>query len=94
MKPCCAFEKEMGVEVIRPDIAGLMGAYGAALFGLRQSQKAHKTASAMMNEQELEAFARRWSASSAAAAATTASSPSTPLRMAASTSPATAATSP
>ena len=26
-----AFEKEMGVEVIRPDIAGLMGAYGAAL---------------------------------------------------------------
>ena len=29
-----AFEKEMGVEVIRPDIAGLMGAYGAALFGL------------------------------------------------------------
>ncbi len=28
-----AFEKEMGVEVIRPNIAGLMGAYGAALFG-------------------------------------------------------------
>ena len=28
-----AFEKEMGVEVIRPDIAGLMGAYGAALYG-------------------------------------------------------------
>ena len=36
-----------------------MGAYGAALFGLRQSQKAHKTASAMMNEQELEAFAQK-----------------------------------
>jgi len=34
-----AFEKEMGVEVIRPDIAGLMGAYGAALYGLRQSHK-------------------------------------------------------
>ena len=46
-------------KVIRPDIAGLMGAYGAALFGLRQSQKAHKTASAMMNEQELEAFAQK-----------------------------------
>ena len=30
-----AFEKEMGVEVIRPDIAGLMGAYGAALYGMR-----------------------------------------------------------
>ena len=28
-----AFEKEMGVDVIRPDIAGLMGAYGAALYG-------------------------------------------------------------
>ena len=28
-----AFEKEMGVEVIRPDVAGLMGAYGAALYG-------------------------------------------------------------
>ncbi|MEG0770085.1 MAG: acyl-CoA dehydratase activase [Ruthenibacterium sp.] len=28
-----AFEREMGVEVIRPDIAGLMGAYGAALYG-------------------------------------------------------------
>ena len=34
-----AFEKEMGVEVIRPDIAGLMGAYGAALYGVRQSHK-------------------------------------------------------
>ncbi|MCR5847373.1 MAG: acyl-CoA dehydratase activase [Lachnospiraceae bacterium] len=27
-----AFEKEMGVDVIRPDIAGMMGAYGAALY--------------------------------------------------------------
>ena len=26
-----AFEKELGVDVVRPDIAGLMGAYGAAL---------------------------------------------------------------
>ena len=32
-----AFEKEMGVEVIRPDIAGLMGAYGAALYGRGKS---------------------------------------------------------
>ena len=51
-----AFEKEMGVEVIRPDIAGLMGAYGAALFGLRQSHKNHRETSAMMNLAELEAF--------------------------------------
>ena len=27
-----AFEQEMGVEVVRPNIAGLMGAYGAALY--------------------------------------------------------------
>ena len=27
-----AFEKEMGLEVVRPNIAGLMGAYGAALY--------------------------------------------------------------
>ena len=51
-----AFEKEMGVEVIRPDIAGLMGAYGAALFGLRQSHKNHQETSRMMNLAELEAF--------------------------------------
>ena len=31
-----AFELEMGAEVIRPDIAGLMGAYGAALYGLER----------------------------------------------------------
>ena len=46
----------MGVEVIRPDIAGLMGAYGAALFGLRQSKKSGRTASSMMNQEELEHF--------------------------------------
>ena len=51
-----AFEKEMGVEVIRPDIAGLMGAYGAALFGLRQCRKNGQTTSAMMSEEELERF--------------------------------------
>ena len=32
-----AFEKEMGVEVIRPNIAGLMGAYGAALYGMKKA---------------------------------------------------------
>jgi len=36
-----AFELEMGVNVIRPDIAGLMGAYGAALYAiiLEESEK-------------------------------------------------------
>ena len=51
-----AFEKEMGVEVIRPDIAGLMGAYGAALFGLRQSARNHRETSSMMTLEELKSF--------------------------------------
>ena len=39
-----AFEKEMGVNVIRPDIAGLMGAYGAALYGkARAGENARST---------------------------------------------------
>ena len=51
-----AFEKEMGVEVIRPDIAGLMGAYGAALFGLRQSARNHRETSSVMTLEELKSF--------------------------------------
>ena len=48
-----AFEKEMGVEVIRPDIAGLMGAFGAALYG-----KAHAKGrvSSLLTREELERF--------------------------------------
>lgn len=30
-----AFEQEMGVDVIRPDIAGMMGAYGVALYAMQ-----------------------------------------------------------
>ncbi len=30
-----AFERELGFDVIRPDIAGLMGAYGAALYSMQ-----------------------------------------------------------
>lgn len=33
-----AFEMEMGVEVVRPNIAGLMGAYGAALYAKKKSK--------------------------------------------------------
>ncbi len=33
-----AFEMEMGVEVVRPNIAGLMGAYGAALYAMKKSK--------------------------------------------------------
>lgn len=32
-----AFEKEMGTDVVRPNIAGLMGAYGAALYAKQMS---------------------------------------------------------
>ena len=52
-----AFEKEMGVNVIRPDIAGLMGAYGAALYGKsRAGENAHST---VLTETELEAFSQK-----------------------------------
>ena len=52
-----AFEKEMGVNVIRPDIAGLMGAFGAALHGKsRAGENAHST---VLTQQQLEAFSQK-----------------------------------
>ncbi len=47
-----AFEQEMGVDVIRPDIAGLMGAYGAALYAKENS----KGESTVLNAEELKEF--------------------------------------
>ncbi len=35
-----AFEKELGANVVRPDIAGLMGAFGAALYSMRAKESA------------------------------------------------------
>ncbi len=49
-----AFEKEMGVEVIRPDIAGLMGAYGAALYG--RGKAASGQTSTLLDREALAAF--------------------------------------
>ena len=49
-----AFEKEMGVEVIRPDIAGLMGAYGAALYGMSKTPAGH--VSSLLDRAALAAF--------------------------------------
>ncbi len=49
-----AFELEMGVDVIRPDIAGLMGAYGAALYGKAHTKQG--ALSSMLSKEELEAF--------------------------------------
>ncbi len=47
-----AFEKEIGRDVIRPSIAGLMGAYGAALFA--KMQKTEK--SSLIDREKLEKF--------------------------------------
>ena len=52
-----AFEKEMGVNVIRPDIAGLMGAYGAALHGRSLSEPGAK--STLITQEELENFSQQ-----------------------------------
>ena len=45
-----AFEKEIGAQVVRPDIAGLMGAYGAALYG-KDHCKQNKPSSLLSYEQ-------------------------------------------
>ena len=48
-----AFEKEMGCQVVCPDIAGLMGAYGAALYGLERRGQGEST---LLSAAELEGF--------------------------------------
>ncbi len=52
-----AFEKEMGVEVVRPDIAGLMGAFGAALHGKSLAKPGQK--STLLTRQELLEFSQK-----------------------------------
>ncbi len=52
-----AFEKEMNVEVIRPDIAGLMGAYGAALHGKSKVAAGH--VSSVLTPEQLKAFEQK-----------------------------------
>ena len=52
-----AFEKELGVNVVRPVIAGLMGAYGAALYGKNKAKPGQK--SALLTAEELEARLRK-----------------------------------
>ena len=54
-----AFEKEMGVEVVRPDIAGLMGAYGAALYGKKRAAQQGLAASSLMSREELAHFEQK-----------------------------------
>lgn len=52
-----AFEKEMGINVIRPDIAGLMGAYGAALYGRRHTEEGHQ--SSLLSKKEIEELSQK-----------------------------------
>ena len=48
-----AFEQEMGTQVVRPTISGLMGAYGAALYA-QSNCKAEK--STILNSEQLKSF--------------------------------------
>lgn len=47
-----AFEKELGMNVIRPSISGLMGAYGCALYAKRKNLKESK----IISKEDLENF--------------------------------------
>ena len=49
------FEKEMNVHVIRPDISGLMGAYGAAVYSMQKSMHREENSS-IISLSELENF--------------------------------------
>ncbi|MBO6262925.1 MAG: 2-hydroxyacyl-CoA dehydratase [Clostridia bacterium] len=44
-----AFERELGFDVIRPDIAGLMGAYGAAIYSMKTRECGLMGKSALQN---------------------------------------------
>ena len=88
-----AFEKEMGVEVIRPNIAGLMGAYGAALYGMQKGCQG-KPQYTPDRAGAAGVSTGRQRAAAAASAETTASLPSTPSPMADGSSAATAVSGP
>ncbi|MDG6888140.1 R-phenyllactate dehydratase activator [Clostridium perfringens] len=50
-----AFEKELGMNVIRPSISGLMGAYGCALYAKRKNLKKSK----IISKEDLESFTHK-----------------------------------
>lgn len=50
------FEQEMKVNVVRPDISGLMGAYGAAVYAKNKSEKAGQTDSSIISLEDLSHF--------------------------------------
>ena len=49
-----AFEKELGLEVVRPQIAGLMGAYGAALYAQLMAERNSLARSSIVGKEELD----------------------------------------
>lgn len=51
-----AFEQEMGVEVVRSNIAGLMGAYGAALYAMNKVKAKENPKSTIADKNYLENF--------------------------------------
>ncbi len=51
-----AFEKELGVSVIRPDIAGMMGAYGAALYAKDTKGSFGTEMTELITKEELDDF--------------------------------------
>ncbi|MDY5932121.1 MAG: acyl-CoA dehydratase activase [Candidatus Ornithospirochaeta sp.] len=48
-----AFEKELGLEVVRPSIAGLMGAYGAALYARMKAKQDNLAISSTISDEEI-----------------------------------------
>ena len=51
-----SFEQELGIEVVRPTIAGLMGAFGAALYAKKRHQEQGLTSSSLIPLSGLEHF--------------------------------------
>lgn len=54
-----AFELEMGHDVIRPNIAGLMGAFGSALHAKKHADRDGKTESTILSKEELDEFSHK-----------------------------------
>ncbi|MCH5192128.1 MAG: 2-hydroxyacyl-CoA dehydratase [Oscillospiraceae bacterium] len=54
-----AFEQEMGVQVVRPTIAGLMGAYGAALYAKDKAKTDGTKKSSVCTADELTSFVHK-----------------------------------
>lgn len=54
-----AFEKEIGRDTVRPNIAGHMGAYGCALYARQKAEKANRQTSDMLTEAQLDKFTHK-----------------------------------